>query len=813
VRLRLALTVGLACCFGAAESRAQVDLSRALEVLRGDQPPRVFADRLGLLTETALPGAVSVGDRWFTVDVAPGALEPLLNAAGGAPLWWSPPRRLLLDRADSWTRAGTVRSETGLSGRGVVVGIVDSGVDPGHPDLCDAEGKTRVRWWLDFSRGPAGRQPELETQYGCDEGLGCAVMSGEDIDELLANAVENDEPRDTFGHGTHVASLAAGSGLSSDPPRYVGVAPEASLIVARVARSGGGGILDADVLKAAGFVFERAQALGMPAVVNMSLGSDFGGHDGSSALELGLSDLVGSEHPGRALVVAAGNSAGLYGVDLGLPSPLGIHTEVHVPQRGEALVPIFTPPPQGDRTAATIYVWIGMQNGDLLNVGLDDEDGEWIEPLAPGRAGVLRKDGIEVTVVNQTDDLGATRGTTGAVLIIDGVWPASRSFTLRLTGTGTANLWLQSEGDLSPEVSPGALVPRAFKEGTINIPASAPDLIAVGATLNRTDWTDYQGNTVSFPQHGVLDDAPPDTTAFFSSAGPNAQGIMKPDLLAPGANVIGAMSRFADPRSAEGGLFSALGRCPADTALECFVTDEGHGVSGGTSMAAPIVAGAIALLFERDPTLDQHQVRALLQAGARPLEGEIFAEQQVGAGALDIERTLLAQLAEDSPAERLPTTSSVMMLAASFARPDPESLLWGLVELRDDAGAPADGFDPQRLRLAVSGGQLAAGLERRAPGLYDFALSAPSGSGGAELAIVLSFDDAPIVSRSVPIAVDHSIAEQGVVARGGCALSPVRRAGGSALLGLGLLLTAWRNRRSRRAARMAPRRDRTGGRG
>src|SRR6185436_6154778 len=83
-------------------------------------------------------------------------------------------------------------------------------------------------------------------------------------------------PKDVFGHGTHVASLAAGSGGSTDPPRYVGIAPEASLIVVRVTRSGGAGIMDADVVQAARFVFEQAEALSMPAVINMSLGSDFG---------------------------------------------------------------------------------------------------------------------------------------------------------------------------------------------------------------------------------------------------------------------------------------------------------------------------------------------------------------------------------------------------------------------------------------------------------------------------------------------------------------------------------------------------------
>jgi len=797
----------LACAFAAARAEAQVDLSRALGLFAGEPPPRVMGERIGLVTQAPLPGAVRVSDGWFVLHARPDELPAL--AAEGAPLWWSAPRRLLLDRADGWVQASSFRNTTGLTGRGVVVGIIDSGVDPAHPDLQTADGKTRVRWWIDFSRPAAGRQPELEAQYGCEEEPGCAVMSGADIDALLANAIEGDEPRDTFGHGTHVASLAVGNGLSGDPPRYVGVAPEASLIVARVARSGGGGILDTDVLKAASFVFERAEALGMPAVINMSLGSDFGAHDGSSALEQGLSSLLGRDFPGRALVVAAGNSAGLFAGDFAVPSPLGVHTEVHVPQGGEALVPIFVPPANESEISATIYAWISSQPGDSLHVGLDDEDGAWIAPLPPGDSGTLSEDALEVTIVNQTDDLGVTRGG-GAVVVIDGAWPVTHRFALRLSGAGTASIWLQSDGDLAPEVSPGALVPRAFKEGTINIPAAAPDLIAVGATLNRNEWVDYEGNLVSFPQHGALDPAPEDTTAFFSSAGPNALGGMKPDLIAPGANLIGAMSSYADPREIEdGGLFAALGRCPPGAADECFVVDDYHGVTSGTSMAAPLVAGAIALLFERDPTLDQHQVRALLQAGARQPQGVVFAEQQVGAGVLDLTGTLLAQIAEDSPAERIPSSASVLVLAASFARPDPEQRLWVLAELRDEEGAPADGFDPRRLAVDVRGGVVAAALERLAPALYRFALAAPAGSGGGAMQVALLFDGAPIVTRSVPIAVDHTVAEQGVTARGGCALSR-SRADALVLLSMAALFTAWRSRRWPSAARRAPRRDRRG---
>ncbi len=807
-----ACVAALAIALQAPRVHADVDLSRALAELAAQGAPRVLEDRVSVITDHALPGSVAAGDGWFTLSGSASALAALAAAHPEAPLWWAAPRRLLLDRVDGWVRASSFRNATGLTGRGVVIGIIDSGVDPSHPDLQTADGKTRVRWWLDFSRPPAGRHPELEDAYGCNAETECAVLSGDDLDELLANEVANDEPRDTFGHGTHVASLAAGNGLSNDPPKYVGVAPEASLIVVRVAKSGGGGILDADVLQAARFVFERAEELGMPAVVNMSLGSDFGGHDGSSALELGLASLVGDRYPGRALVVAAGNSAGLFtGASLGLPEPLGVHTEVHVPRSSPVLVPLFTQGTNESTLEATIYVWISTLEGDELELGLDDDDGEWVEPLKLGQAAVKRKNGVEATIINQADDTDVTRGGHGAVVVIDGKWASSRHFQLRLEGHATAALWVQSEGDLGPDVSAGALFPRALKAGTINVPASSPDLIAVGATLNRNEWLDYQNNHVSFPAHGALEEAPLDTTAFYSSAGPTAQGLLKPDIVAPGGSVVGAMSHYADPRSdGLSGTFASLGRCPPSTADECFVVDDYHAVTSGTSMASPIVAGAVALLLERDPTLTEPQVRALVQAGARPLEGVIFSEQQAGAGALDLEGALLAAVADDSPAERLPSAQSWIALAAPYVRPDGRESVQGLVEVRDERREPADAFDSSRLRLTVSHGTLPEALHRVRAGLYGFSVSAPDGSGGGEIELGLYFDDEPLVLRTLPIAVDHAVAEQGVAARGGCTLSVARTSGSRATLGALLALIAWRGRELRRAARTARRRDRTG---
>jgi subtilisin family serine protease len=720
-----------------------------------------------------VPGLVSLG------DFALGELEParLLELSAAHPEWifdWAPPRHVLLDRIEGWVHAESVRTLTSTSGLGVIVGIIDTGVEVTHRDFRTADDKTRVAWYLDVSRGAAGLERDLEARYGCNFKPGCAVYSAADLDALTSNAISGDEPSDALGHGTHVASLAAGNGRSSDPPRYIGVAPEATYVVARVAQADGG-ILDADVLRAARFVFDRADELGMPAVVNLSLGSDFGAHDGSSALEVGLSSLVGPAFPGRAIVVAAGNSAGLYGGGVAphYPGPFGIHTEVHVPRDSVSRVPLLTPPVTGQEVVnGAAYVWIGFRAGDEVSVGIEEGGTTRVPQLLVGQGQKYAFGDLTITVLNGTttaDSNGVSPGRQGAIVALNGSWPVASQFVIRLEGHGTAQLWVQGEGDLSPEANLGALFPRGEKEGTINVPASAAGLISVGATLNRTTWVDVNGTAIDQPALGSQPHAALDSIAYFSSAGPNALGALKPDLVAPGVNVAGAMARSADPRRSNSSLFASLGRCPSVND-ECFVVDAGHAITSGTSMSAPLVAGAIALLFERDPTLTQDAARAILQAGARPLEGLVSDPLQVGPGALDLLGALDVATAGESPALRIPGSRSWLALAASFAHPDSNWPLVGHLELRDDAGHIADGFDPSRLRLLAEPANVREGLTRVAPGFYRFALTAPEGTGGERLRISIRFDDQEIVSKELPIAVDRSVASDGVAARGGCAV-------------------------------------------
>jgi subtilisin family serine protease len=791
---------------------AQLELGSALRSLERHGThtlPRALlgksGSRVAVLAEYPAESGVSellVGGRYRPLWLAPSEIAPFASEHPDVLLHWAPPRHVLVDEAEKWIGGTTFRNETGLTGLGVVIGIVDTGLDVSHPDLQTADGKSRVRYLLDFSREAAGRQSGLEEEYGCTGDADCAIYSNEDLDDILSNGTTGDEPTDTFGHGTHVASLAAGNGLASKTPRYIGVAPEATIFGARVSRAGDGAIHDADILQATRFIFEQAERLGMPAVVNLSLGSDFGTHDGTSPLEQGLASFVGPEHPGRAIVVAAGNSGTLYaGIGLGQPEPFGIHTEVHVPRESPVEVPLMTPTEAlGARRGATVYVWLGFRAGDDLSLAVDHDGETWIPDIAPGESTTFSAPGYEGTIFNGPTDGSIKVGPHNAVLVLDGDFTPGTVFTLRLSGHGTVNLWVQASGGASPDSSVGVLLPRGEKQGTINIPASHPDLIAVGATVNRNHWRDVKGKAFLVGEDdGSQELLALDGTATFSAAGPNALGVMKPDIVAPGMYVVGAMSHTADPRANGGtGVFASQGRCGTPD-YECFVIDDRqHAVTSGTSMSSPLVAGAIALLLQRRPELTQAQLRALLQAGARQPSGTILAEQQTGPGELDLRGTLAALIAEDSPFERLPSSASRIVLAASFAHPDASQPLQGLLELRDPKDQVADGFDERRLLLAAEGGKLSKPATRVAPGLYGFEVTAPEGSGGGKLRLSLSFDGQVLTTRQVPIGTDRWLAEGTPVPHGGCQLASRTSHTGWLIAPL-LLLAGWKRRRSARS--------------
>jgi hypothetical protein len=213
------------------------------------------------------------------------------------------------------------------------------------------------------------------------------------------------------------------------------------------------------------------------------------------------------------------------------------------------------------------------------------------------------------------------------------------------------------------------------------------------------------------------------------------------------------------------------------------------------------VSGAVALLFERDPTLTQPELRSLLQASAADVD--VGTAQQSGAGALDLTRALDALTVSESGERREPSEGRIV-LGSAIARPDADWPLRGLVQLRDASGRIADNFDQGKLRIHASPAVLKEGLTRAGPGLYRFALAAPSGTGGDTLRVTIAYGGSAVASTTVPIAVDINVARHGESARGGCsvtrrAAAPKHATMSGWMLAVGIFVWTMRRAKSRKA--------------
>jgi MYXO-CTERM domain-containing protein len=686
------------------------------------------------------------------------------NASYVPAAFWSPPKRLLLDQVrpsiglpEFRQPLKVVSPDEAGRGRGVVVGIVDGAIDLRHPDLRNTDGSTRAAWLLDFESQPQGYHPELEEEYGCnDPTTPCAVLSAAEINRGLDADTSINLPTDPLGHGTHVASIAVGGGRAN--PVYEGVAPEATLIVARLAAAGFE-VQDADVVLAARFVYERATELEQPAVVNLSLGGDFGPHDGSTVMERALVSLL--EQPGRAMIVAAGNSGTLYEDGPShLAGPFGIHSDITVV--GETDVTLVIPRGQS-KFEGDILVWVDVKPDQDLSLGVSSETATVVAPVSPGNSADGSNAEWEALVYNRVDleEESLTDFERGVLVILSGTFRAYEEIHLRFVGNGQASSWVQSTGELTDGYR-GALFDLARQGGTITVPAAAPELIAVGATLNRVRWPSRNNELAQLASFSEQLDLTPGSVAFFSSLGPNQLGNLKPDILAPGAIVIGAMSASADPvlnrRRNTTSMFGSSPICEVDAL--CSVVDDTYAVAMGTSMAAPVVAGAVALLLEREPTLTQTQIMAMLRAGAsRQAVSRTTAswekELPPAPGGLHIQRS--AKLLADqqlSSSKKVDAEASWLSFADVYVAPG--ATLEGTFRARskdDDPVHLAEGA----LTLNVTNGKVTNGPSQVAPGLFRFVVRSNADVAVASedsLRVQVKIDGETLLRGEVPIAGD-----------------------------------------------------------
>ncbi len=568
--------------------------------------------------------------RFAAVKISPADLFRLWNFPGLARVDGMRILRPRLDRSLPLIGA-TALHDLGVKGRGVMVAVVDTGIDFRHPDFRNADGSSRIAFLIDATTERGALHPELPDTSNS------AVYTKEDIDAVLFAEANGQKPAlavleaDHSGHGTHVAGIAAGNGRATSGAfaagRYVGVAPEATLCVVKATRDDEN-FTDSDILSGVRFCIDRADTLHMPVVVNLSLGSAGGPHDGTSGLELALDELL-SNQPGRALCAASGNS----GTD-----------DSHASSRlleGRHEIPIQVTSAGGGVSKSTVALEVYFdtaapqtQTGTgHIALELESPAGKRLIVDA-GAANRATFSGEGIGIIDNSDD--TMTGLRGALVLISGENDTSPvkagTWKLRISGTTLRyDVWLvETSTDLQ-----ASLKLHLDPDSYIEIPAAAKTAISVGAMRSRADWPSVTGQT-------VRTDRELGRVAPFSSGGPTTDGRFAPDILAPGEFIASALSSDAPPTDPRSVFF-----LPDDPTL--LVVDDGrHAILRGTSQATPHVSGAVALLFELAPHLNGLQVRELLRTTADNDIGLPSYGPRRGFGTLDL-KTLLFTLRGPPP--------------------------------------------------------------------------------------------------------------------------------------------------------------------
>jgi len=604
----IARAIGLAACLvlvaplPARSNPPQIDpaLHRILNASSPSTPTRGWLKSLGdapgsaidvfLRAEDeralALSGldAVRLDDGLYVARVEPATLRALLESGYVSEARLSRPIRMALDRSTAYLGLGAVRRPNldsgtfvGQTGAGVAVGIVDTGVDWQHPDFKDALGGTRIdRYWDQLGYGA---RPPAGFPYGVE-------YSARSID--LGNAGGIDE----VGHGTHVLGIAAGNGRGSFSPHlaipYAGIAPDATLLAVRT------NFTEAGVVLGCRWVFEHADRLEMPAVINLSLGNHFGPHRGTTPFESALSHLIA---PGHLIVAAGGNDGNR-----------AIHAEVPMGEGVPHTLTFRFPGYDKGRTYPFMAVEGWFPKHDRYRFTLRNPLGDVVGTLDFGNLEAEFKDVKALVRGWHTEDLGmgtvyfelADNGQSQRVAT--GFWRLEIE-PISTSSSSEIDFWVANWAGFPSGQEP-AFTTDVDPEETVLSPSTAFGVIAVGAVATRDCWEDVHAEEVCYASPPPLDEV-----AYFSSRGPTSDGRQKPEILAPGFGVVSARSSGISTTYA---TTEELDRLSVPSGL--------YFVSQGTSMAAPHATGTVALLLARYPKLTFEQAEHRLMSRARHLE-------------------------------------------------------------------------------------------------------------------------------------------------------------------------------------------------
>lgn len=407
-----------------------------------------------------------------------------------------------------------------------------------------------------------------------DYGLGCRANPGPGM--FVPSLADSD------GHGTAVAGIAAGDGSASGEPApypFEGIAPASTLVVVRDSGDA------ARVVDAADYVFKRANALGAPAVVNISAGTT-GGPDVRNMLEGGLARLTG---PGRLVVAVAGNSGQLamHADNRAAPAPVGATQSLALKIAA------------GTRVVA-IEIW--HHRSDTYTCRVTGPNNLSLQ-VSPGQSLVS---GGSTTSVRAANDVGGYPGHAGLPIMIqivpDPTAAQAEMWVIELTRTGATGdgVWhaliVEPSQSAAAEfiVAPGRVSPTAgFK---VESPGNADRIVSVAE--HRTKHRPGTGAAADDPLGGI---------ASASSPGPTLGGKRKPDISAPGAHIATSCSHDVLGFCSDTGTRT---RCvqpdpcqPTGNCVEPCTADATHRYFSGTSAAAPHVTGCLALFLQQERML------------------------------------------------------------------------------------------------------------------------------------------------------------------------------------------------------------------
>jgi subtilisin family serine protease len=488
-------------------------------------------------------------------------------------------------------------------GDGVVVGVIDDGIDFRHLDFRKANGDTRIRYLWDQSTNTV--QPPLGYPYGRE-------WTEQDINNGICTHVER---IDAFGHGSHVTGAAAGNGSAIG--KFAGMAPEAELVV--VAFNYNRPFL-AGVVDGVEYIFRKADAMGKPCVINASLGTYLGSRDGLD-LAAQLIDALLDERGGRAMVAAAGN-AGQYLYHLGyeVTADTNFTYFLYNTTSGDLFFQLWADSADfsnvkfafGADDPANNYASLGRT--DFLNVLVD-------YPSVVANGGSLIRNYSLNSGVNFIGSIETQLTKTNGVYLFEAIIEpnnAAHFWRFITTGSGTFDIWsskaLMNFSDMVEAIPSAVFLPDSAKykypdthKTVVSSFTCSDHVLAVGNYVYRSYYIDVYDDTVIcyYPKGDIFREFPnptsPNPTVFLgSSLGPSRDNRIKPDIAAPGTYVLATGNSIFINNAINSGNVQNYQKV---------VKGGKHVRNSGTSMASPMVTGAVALYLEKNPTANWREIK------------------------------------------------------------------------------------------------------------------------------------------------------------------------------------------------------------